>query len=218
MADPAVLSFPYDPSAVFEAGQIASIIEINGEMFVTVSDGKSPIGIIDDNKTSAFSGTVASEVIIVPAPSQVVSGVLKSSMDVMGGLQETNIIESSFSSNFDLILNPKKGTFVIPAGTPLNYDDGQVMGFEVVVAYRYTIVDYPGDSTVDGSGKISIHFKRGIFVTNIFDTLSTYYPNCPLYCNSEGILTSQPMPDAPVIAIAMQPASAINNELMFMWL
>jgi hypothetical protein len=219
LADSNIWSAPSDPSSTFQAGNIAGLIEINGELFVTVSDGDQipPIGIIDDNRTTAFTGTVVDEVIIVPAASQVVNNVLVSTVDVMGPLQETNIIESSFSSTFDLILNPKKGTFVIPAGTPLNYDDGSVMGFEVVVSYRYQIVDYPGDDSTSGSGKISIHFNRGIFVTDVFDVLSTYTPGCALYVNNEGMLTSQET-KSPVVAIALQPASALNSELMFMWL
>jgi hypothetical protein len=219
LADSNVWSAPVDPSSTFEAGQIAGLIEINGELFVTVSDGDKipPIGIIDDNKTSAFTGTVPEEVIIVPAAVQEVNGVLVSTVDVMGPLQETNIIESTFSSNFDLVLNPKKGVFTIPAGTPVNYDDGSIIGFEVIVSYRYTIVDFPGDDSTDGSGKISIHFNRGIFVTNIFDTLATYAPGQPLFVDHEGKLTSQET-QSPTVAIALQPASAINNELMFMWL
>lgn len=215
-----IWSAPVDPSAVFEAGQIAGLIEINGELFVTVSDGDKipPIGVIDDTKSSAFSGVSPDEVVVVPAAgTQLPDGTLVSSVDVMGGLAETNIIESSFTSNFNLHLNPKKGTFIIPAGTPLNYDDGTIIGFEVISTYRYKIVDFPGDDSTDGSGKISIHFNRGIFTTNIFDTLSTYYPGQPLFVNNEGLLTSQET-KSPVVAIALQPATALNTELMFMWL
>lgn len=219
LAQTNVWSAPVDPSATFESGQIAGLIEINGELFVTVSDGDSipPIGVIDDNKTSAFTGTVVEELQIVPSATQVVNGVLVSTVDVMGALDETNIIESSFSSNFDLILNPKKGTFIIPAGTPVNFDDGTTIGFEVISSYRFTIVDFPGDDTTDGSGQISIHFNRGIFTTNVFDTLAVYAPGQPLFVNSEGQLTSLETA-SPMVAIALQPSSSINNELMFMWL
>lgn len=219
LADTAVWSAPVDPSATFESGQIAGLIEINGELFVTVSDGANipPIGVIDDNKTSAFTGTVIDEVQIVPASFQEVSGVLVSTIDVMGALDETNLLESTFTGNIDVVLNPKKGTFIIPAGTPLNYDDGTTMGFEHISSYRYSIVDFPGDDSTDGSGQISIHFNRGIFTTNVFDTLATYSPGQPLFVDSEGKLTSQETA-SPVVAIALQPSSAINNELLFMWL
>ena len=219
LADTNVWSAPIDPSATFEAGQIAGLIEINGELFVTVSDGHSipPIGVIDDNKTSAFTGTVVDEVQIVPAPVQEVNGVLISTIDVMGGLAETNLLESTFTANVDIILNPKKGTFIVPAGTPVNYDDGTTIGFEVVSSYRYSIVDFPGDDSTDGSGQISIHFNRGIFTTNVFDTLATYAPGQPLFVDAEGKLTSQET-NGPMVAIALQPSSAINNELLFMWL
>lgn len=218
LADTNVWSASLDPSAVFQAGTIAGLIEINGELFVTVAtEGVPPIGIIDDNKISAFVGTVVDELQVVPAAFQEVSGVLKSTVNVMGALDETNILESTFTSNLDVILNPKKGTFIIPAGTPLNYDDGTTLGFEVISSYRYSIVDFPGDDSTDGSGKVSIHFNRGIFITDVFDVLSVYSPGAPLYVNSDGVLTSQET-TSPVVAIALQPASSINNELLFMWL
>lgn len=219
LANTNVWSAPVDPSARFEAGMIAGLIEINGEIFVTVSDGNKipPIGVIDDNKTTAFTGTVVDELQIVQAPTNVVGGVLVSTQAVMGALDETNIIDSSFTSNLDINLNPKKGTFIVPAGTPVNYDDGSIIGFQLTASYRFQIVDFPGDDSTDGSGQISIHFNRGIFVTNIFDTLATYGPGQPLFVDSEGKLTSQET-QSPVVAIALQPSSALNNELMFMWL
>jgi hypothetical protein len=208
-----------DPSARFEAGQIAGLIQINNELFITVSDGKTipPIGVLDDSKISAFSGTTVDEIQIVPAATKEKNGILVSTVDVMGALNETNIIESTFTADLDIVLNPKKGIFIIPAETPVNYDDGSKIGFQVTASYRFQIVDYPGDDSTDGSGQVSIHFNRGIFVTNIFDVLSTYYPGCPLYVDVEGQLTSQET-ESPVVAIALQPASALTNELMFMWL
>lgn len=219
LAQSLVWSAPVDPSARFEAGMIAGLIQINGEIFVTVSDGASipPIGVIDDNKTTAFTGTVTDEVVFVPASVTTVSGILVSTLPVMGGLNETNIIDSSFTSNLNINLNPKKGTFIIPAGTPVNYEDGANIGFQLTASYRYSIVDFPGDDSTDGSGQISIHFNRGIFVTNIFDTLATYGPGQPLFVDSQGQLTSQET-QSPVVAIALQPSSALSNELMFMWL
>jgi hypothetical protein len=219
LANSLVWSAPVDPSSRFEAGQIAGLIQINGELFVTVSDGMSipPIGVIDDNKITAFTGTVVDEIQIVQAPVYEQNGILLSSMDVMGALNETNIVESSFTTNLDIVLNPKKGTFIVPQNTPVNYDDGSKIGFQLTASYRYAIVDFPGDDSTDGSGQISIHFNRGIFVTNIFDVLATYAPGQPLYVDSEGRLTSQET-QSPVVAIALQPASALTNELMFMWL
>lgn len=220
LADPLIQSLPVDPAAVFEPGQIFGIVEINGEIFGTVSDGVTipPIGIVDDVRTSAFSGTVKDEVSVIAAPSTVTpDGKMVSTHDVMGGLQETNIIANSFTCNFDVILDPKKGTFIIPAGTDLNYDDGTTMGFEIVCSYRYQIVGAPGlDSTI-GTGQVAIHFKRGTFSTNMFDITAMYSPGCPLFVNGEGMLTSQET-GSPMVAIALQPSTAINGELVFMWL
>lgn len=220
-ANPLVWSAPVDPSAQFEAGQIAGLIEINGELFVTVCNGTTipPIGIIDDNKTKAFTGTAIDEIQIVPATPTNVGGRLVSTVDVMGSLAETNILDTTFTANLDVVLNPKKGTFIIPAGTPLNFEDTDtgVMGFEVVASYRFKIVDFPGNDTTDGSGQIAIHFNRGIFTTNIFDTLSVYQPGSPLFVDSEGKLTAQET-GSPMVGIALQPSTSVSNELMFMWL
>ena len=218
LANSLVWSAPVDPACVFESGMLVGLIEINGELFVSVADGinVAPIGIVDDDKTTAFSKAVTDEVVIVPAPFENQNGVLISTMDVMGGINEVNIIQSSFSTTLGIVLNPKKGTFIIPRGTPLNYQNGNIYGFEMICSYRYMVADYPGNDTTDGSGQVAVHFQRGIFTTNMFDTLSTYYPNCSLYCSCEGLLTSQE--NGPMIALALQPSSAINNELLFMWL
>jgi len=221
LANTLVWSAPVDPSATFESGMIAGLVEVAGELFVTVSDGVNipPIGVIDDNKIRAFSGTVIDEVTLVPATTTVdPDGRLISTVEVMGALDETNIVDSSFGSNLDLVLNPKKGVFTIPSGSLVNYDDGEgFIGFQVISSYRFKIVDFPGDDTVDGSGMISIHFNRGIFTTNMFDTLAVYEPGAPLFVNNEGLLTSQET-GSPNVAIALQPSSSISNELMFMWL
>lgn len=219
LANSLVWSVPVDPSATFEAGNIVGLIEINGQLFATPSNGTTiaPIGIIDDSRTSAFSGTVIDEVTIIPASTTIVNGVMVSTIDVMGALNETNIIETSFVADVNVVLNPKKGLIVIPAGTPLNYDDGTMVGFKVTSSYRYKIVDFPGADTIEGSGMVSVHFNRGIFVTNVFDVLSTYAPGSALYVDFEGKLTSQET-GSPVVAIALQPASALTNELTFMWL
>ena len=219
LANSLVWSCPVDPSATFEAGAIAGLIEINGELFATVSDGVNipPIGIIDDSKTKAFTGTVIDEVQLIPAATTLINGVLVSTVDVMGSLNEVNIMESSFTSNLDVVLNPKKGLVVIPAGTPVNYETPNFTGFEVKASYRYTISDYSGLDSVSSSGLVSIHFNRGIFVTNMFDSLAQYWPGQALHVNSEGLLTSQET-GSPVVAIALQPTSALTNELMFMWL
>lgn len=219
LANSLVWSCPVDPSATFEAGAIAGLIEINGELFATVSDGVNipPIGIIDDSKTKAFTGTIIDEVQLIPAATTLINGVLVSTVDVMGSLNEVNIMESSFTSNLDVVLNPKKGLVVIPAGTPVNYETPNFTGFEVKASYRYTISDYSGLDSVSSSGLVSIHFNRGIFVTNMFDSLAQYWPGQALHVNFEGLLTSQET-GSPVVAIALQPASALTNELMFMWL
>jgi hypothetical protein len=220
-ADPLVASFPVDPGCVLEPGRIGGLIEINGEIFVTVSDGTNipPLGIIDDARTCSFTGTVIDEQTLIVAPVTVNgSGVMISTADVVGALNEENIVDSSFAANLPIVLNPKKGLITIPAGTPINYEDTEGnRGFEVISSYRYKKASLPGSDTVDASGMISIHFKRGIFHSDQIDTLSTYSPGCALYVSPEGLLTSQETGSV-AVAITIQPPTAINSEIMFMWL
>jgi hypothetical protein len=49
------ISWPVDPTAEFEAGMIAQLYLRGNNMVCGVSDGRSPIGIIDDCKTRAFT-------------------------------------------------------------------------------------------------------------------------------------------------------------------
>jgi hypothetical protein len=202
---------------------IGGLVEINGEIYVApATKGIVPIGIIDSNRTMAFSGNSTDEHVFIPSAAKEVNGVLVSAVDVIGSLQETNIIEGTFACDFSVQLNPKKGLIIIPEGTPLNHeeqlpDNRVIYGFDVTCSYRYVVTGYPGENDVDGSGMISLHFCRGTFLTDQFDTLSSYYPGCGLYVNCDALLTSQET-DSPMVALALQPANAISNELLFMWL
>lgn len=206
----------------FQAGQIAGLIEIGGDIFVTVSDGCTipPIGIIDDIKTEAFSKNAMDEVVFVPA-SGVSDGYgnLISTVDAMGYLQNTNIIPSTLVSTLDIEVNPRNGVIIVPAGTPLNRidpDNPANTGFEVMLSYMFQVPDLPGEDTTAGSGKVSVHIFRGIFSTDQFDPVVDYPLNCPLFCGRDGRLTSEE--NGPIIGITTGPPSILINELQFMWL
>lgn len=206
----------------FQAGMIAGLIEIAGDIFVSVSDGCTipPVGILDDVKTEAFSKNSLDEFLFVPA-----SGVndghgnLISSVDVMGFLKNTNIIPKSFVSTMDVLLNPVNGTVTIPAGSILNKinaNDPTKTGFEILLSYMFQIPDLPGEDTTAGSGKVSVHIFRGVFQTDQMDPVTEYPLMCPLYCGRDGRFTSQP--NGPIIAVCLAPPSVLINEIEVMWL
>ncbi len=215
--------WPVDPSVEFQAGQIAGLLELGGDIFATVSDGCNipPIGIIDDVKTEAFSKNSLDEIVFIPANG--ISdgyGNLISSVDTMGFLQNTNVIPSTFVSSMDVLLNPRNGVVQVPAGSVLNAidpnGDPARTGFEIIVSYAFQIPDLPGEDTTAGSGKISIHIFRSVSATDQFDTIVEYPLGAPLYCGRDGRFTTEP--NGPIVAIVTAPPSILINELEFLWL
>jgi len=201
---------------------IAGLIEMGGDIFVSVSDGCNvpPIGIIDDVKTEAFSKPSMDERVFIAATG--VSdgyGNLISTVDVMGFLNSTNIIPSTFVSSMDVLLNPRNGVVQVPAGSILNQvdpGDPHKTGFEVFVSYAYQIPDLPGEDTTAGSGKVSVHIFRGIYSTDQFDPVVEYPLMAPLFCGRDGRVTTEP--NGPIVAIVTAPPSVLINEIEFMWL
>jgi hypothetical protein len=218
-------SFPVDPTAEFQAGQIAQLKVLGNNVVCGVSDGTCPIGIIDDQKTNAFSTTRIDEEVIagpiagVPGP----GGTLVTPMDVKVELENPNIWASSFVSRpVDVQLIPKNGVVVFLAGTPLNMDadgDGTPDSIRTVVSYVYTVPNIPGDDSTAGSGRITVWFQRIIFETDQFETNQRYPINAPLFVNNEGKLTSrQPSPDHPAVAIVTGTPTSVFGTLQALWL
>jgi len=87
------------------------------------------------------------------------------------------------------------------------------------VNYIYRIAGRPGDDTTVGSGRITIHYQRGIYATSQFDTTQAYPLNVTLYVGLDGKLTSsQPTDSHPGVAICTGPPSAAAGTLEFMLL
>jgi len=213
--------FPIDPSAVFEPGQIGGLIDIGGDTFATVSDGQTipPFGIIDDINTTAFRRPVIDDITFVPSVG-IADGYGKTvnPTPVMGKLRETNLIANSFAANFTVQLDPKHGTIIIPAGTVLNHMNslGALDGFEVVASYSYSVADIPGDSSVSGSGLVTLHIFRGIFETDQYDTTVDYPLNAPLYCGRDGRITTRV--NGSILGSVVGRPSTIHGTLTFLWL
>lgn len=219
------LSFPVDPSATFQPGQIAQLKVTGNEIVCGVSDGTAPLGIIDDINTSAFTAPVKDEVVVVPLVGVVgPDGYnLVAAVNTEKRLRFSNIVRSSFRADVEgLVLHDVNGVIEVPAGTPLNYDsdgDGIKDSLRTVVDYVYRIPNVPGDNTTVGSGRMTIWFARGIFETDQYDTTQRYVVNATLFVNEDGMLTTkQPSASHPGVAIVTGPPTGVVETLEFLWL
>lgn len=217
-------SWPVDPSAEFEPGQIAQLTVIGNQVMATVSNGSAPIGILDDIKTNAFRSTAWDEEVIVPATGVVgPNNRLITPVDIKQELKNPNIDASSFVSDpVSVQLIPRNGLVVFPAGTELNYDmlgTGTPNAIRTIVRYSFTIPNIPGDDSTFGSDRVTIWFSRMMAATDIFDS-SAYYPvNSNLFITENGLLTTkQQAPNYPSVAIVTAPPSPIVPMLEFLWL
>lgn len=217
-------SFPVDPTAEFEPGMCGQLKLIGNDIVIGVSDGTAPLGIIDDVRTQAFSRAQIDEVIEIPVTATELdgNGNLVNSEDVVGFLENANVSETSFISSMDVLLNPVNGAVTVPSGTTLNYDldeDGTNDSFRIVVSYTYSIPGKPGDDSTLGSGRITLHYQRGFYATDQFDTRQAYPLGCTLYIGLDGKFTSrQPTQDHPGIAICTGPPGATQASLEILWL
>jgi len=218
------MSLSVDPTAEFEPGMFAQLGLIGNDIVASVSDGTAPLGIIDDVRTSAFTSAQVDEVILVDAQASTIdaNGKRVSTVDVTGVLEYPNIIDNSFTATTSVVLNSVNGIVTIPAGTEPNYDsteDGTNDSFRIIVNYIYRIAGKPGDDTTVGSGRITIHYQRGIYATDQFDTTQAYPLNTTLYIGLDGKLTSsQPTESHPGVAICTGPPSSSIGTLEFMLL
>lgn len=218
------MSVPADPSIEFQPGMFAQLRLIGNDIVSTVSDGTAPLGIIDDVRTTAFTKAQIDEIVIVEGVDSELDGNGRrvSSGDEVGYLEFPHIVESSFVSTISVVLNPINAVVTIPAGTELNYDsDGDDIydSFKVITNYIYRIATKPGDDSTIGTGRMTIHYQRGIYATDQFDTRQNYPLNATLYVGTDGKLTTKrPTENHPGIAYVTGPPTSTTGTLEFMLL
>lgn len=220
------MSLPVDPTAEFQPGIFAQLRVIGNDIVAGVSDGTAPIGIIDDARIAAFTKSQVDEIVQIQVPESSIAvddnGKLVNSSEASSPLGNPHIIQSSFISDVSVFLNYINGIVTVPAGTELNYDfdgDGINDGFKIVVNYIYRISNKPGDDTTLSSGRVTIHYQRGIYATDQFDTTQVYPLNATLYIGLDGALTTkQPTENHPGVAIVTGPPSATQGTLEFLLL
>lgn len=218
------MALPVDPTAEFEPGMFAQLGLIGNDIVASISDGTAPLGIIDDVRTTAFTKAHVDEVVSIDVQASEIdeNGKRVSSVDVTGVMEFPNIIQKSFTSTVSVLLNPVNGVITVPAGTELNHDstgDGVNDSFTIVVNYIYRVAGKPGDDTTIGSGRVTLHYQRGIYATDQFDTTQIYPVNSTLYVGLDGKVTSSQPTDAhPGVALCTGPPSAAIGTIEFMLL
>jgi hypothetical protein len=212
------MSFICDPSAEFQAGQVAELAVIGNQVMATVSNGTAPIGIIDDVRTKAFSNVSWNETVIVPAigvPGP--NNTIVTPVDIKADLRRPNILKHSFSSNVNVVLNPVNGVITFVAGTPLNFDlqgTNQPNAIKAIVNYTYMVANIPGDDSTAGSSRMTVWFERMFFQTDMFETSQLYPLRANLYVSERGMLTTRkPSAIHPAIAMVTSPPSLVNSML-----
>jgi hypothetical protein len=210
-----------DPNSQFEPGYVAQLTTHGNQIVCGTSDGRAPIGIIDDYKLSAFSAAAWDEVVIANVHNVSTSGSkLISTYNEKAELVNPYVLPGSFVSiPCDVMLNETNGIITFPAGTELNYDedgDGIPDSIRTVVRYSYRIPNIPSDDTTNSSGRVTIWFGRIIAATDIYDTSADYGLNTTLFCGQDGKITSERIDETfPVIGIVTGPPTLLTPWLEF---
>jgi hypothetical protein len=217
------MSFIVDPSCEFQAGSVAQLVVRGNTVVAGVSDGTAPIGIIDDNKTRAFSANSWNEQIDIPLPGITpVNGMYLTPYDIKTELKNAYIDASSFEATIPVILNATNGVITIPAGTQLNVDltgSGSFSGIRLWANYSYRVANVPGDDSTLGSKRVTVWYDKIFFMTDQFETNQTYPVNAPLYVNERGLFTTRlPQADYPVVAIVTRPPGVLSAMVEALWL
>jgi hypothetical protein len=217
-------SLPCDPSAEFQPGMVLQTTVIGNQVVGTVSNGTTPLGVIDDIKVKAFTAVAWDETIVVPAtgvPNN--AGQLITTAEIKVELNNPNVLASSFISiPVPVHLIPRNGVVVFPIGTILNFDllgTGTPNAIKTNVRYTYQIPNIIGDDSTQGSGRVSFWYQRMILETDQLETNQVYPLNANLFVSELGLFTTrQPAPNYPSVGIVMAPPSPILGSLQLMWL
>jgi len=220
------MSLPIDSTSEFQPGYFCQLKLIGNDIVAGVSDGTAPIGIIDDIRSSAFTKPQVDEIVIIPITDNNIhindNNLPATISEISSPLEFPHIIQSSFTSSISVFLNYVNGIVTIPPDTALNYDndgDGVFDSIRVIVNYVYRVATKPGDDSTISSGRITVHYQRGIYATDQYDTTQAYPLNATLYVGLDGVLTSkQPTENHPGVAVCTGPPSSTIGTVEFLLL
>jgi hypothetical protein len=216
-------SFMVDPSAEFQPGVWGELTVIGNQIMMTVSNGTSPIGIIDDIKTKAFTNVSWNEVIIVPAVGVAgPGGTIVTPIDIKAELRKPNVVRCSFNSTVSVVLNPINGVITFLAGTPLNFDlsgSGTPNAIRAIVNYTYYVANIPGDDSTQGSGRVTVWYQRMFFQTSCFETNQSYPVRANIFVSEMGLSTTRrPSAIHPAVGVVTASPSPLSPFLEIMLL
>lgn len=216
------ISYPVDPNATFEGGMVAQLRVIGNDVVMGVSDGTAPFGLIDDNKTVAFSKSVVDEIVIIKAPVVQFDGYnFILGADTLEELAEGPLVPNTFVADFPGLQVSNKGNVLALAGTVLNYTlpgSPTPNAIKTKVRYAYYVPNQPGEDSTQGSGRVTVWAMPGMILqTDIFEMVP-YAVNATLYVSPNGKLTTEKtIPNQPGVGIVCVPPTAHNAVLEFMW-
>lgn len=216
------INYTVDSDGYFESGMFGQLYINNGKEVCGVSNGKNPIGIIDDFRTNTITTNSIEEVVITRAfDVKEVDGKLVLNHDLKQELKNHSILPSSFYTfPVDVCLIPINGVVIFTAGTELNFDmdnDGILDSIRTIVSYTCYIGNSQHrkwfDST-EGSGQITI-WTKGVFETDIFDPSPEYSVGSKLYVSEYGRITTKNNDNNPSIGAVIKVPSKDFFRIQF---
>jgi hypothetical protein len=186
--------YKVDPTSQWEEGQVATLVEVGGEVMV--------------KKYEAQSGEIPLGIFWFPKAQSLTRVSLETA--VLSGTTPTNLKYANIVSN-SVRVTDVAGTTVYVEGTDytINYTNGTIArigpgsipdGATVIVRYRYNILaselarmpqrfERVPDATL-GSGTITVAEGPAEIYTDQYDTSVGYSVNAALYANADGRITT----------------------------
>lgn len=180
--------FNVDPSATFEAGQVGQLRldAASGNGVVGLATTK-PLGLIDDNKTAAFTQPIVGEVHAVMTAAGATwltnNANLVSGSDLAFLLSSTGAVTATLAKPTDYTATSyTNGLFTVTAGGAIATDapyldtngDGVADSVNVAIQYMFAVPGVSGVDSTLGSGLVTLHVFRGEFAISVYDTATTY--------------------------------------------
>jgi len=221
--------FNVDPSATFQAGQVGMLsVDAAGLPIVTLA-GTKPLGLIEDNKTAAFTQPIVGELLtigvgagstaVLAHANVVADSELVFLLDAAGA--PTAIVKPTDYTivNTNGILTTVAAGAIAGAAPYIDADGDAVLdSVNLSVNYQFALPGVAGADTTLASGLVTLHFQRGEFSVGVYDTANPYAVNDKLYVGDGavaplGTLTSDGAGNPQVVGICTQPPTASNPLL-----
>lgn len=223
-----------DPAVTFEAGQVGMLaVDALGNTVLTLA-GTKPLGLLDDNKTAAFTQPVIGEVHSV-APTAgatwlannaniVTDSELVFLLSSTGAVAATSVKPTDYTAT-----SYTNGLFTVTAAgnidtaAPYLDTDGDTVAdsVNIMIQYQFAVPGVSGSDSTLGSGLVTLWFQRGEFSVSVYDTATTYAVNDKLFVG-DGLAASAPLgtltvdartANPQVVGIVTQPPTSSNPLL-----